>query len=91
MFEVSIKHKMKTSTHIIIAVGGYLPSPKVEKIIISDQDEEFLEEDWESFDEYEDYILRETIAEYEQRFATAIAMTEAQFQSIKEEEVWARC
>jgi hypothetical protein len=87
MFEVSINHKMKTSTHIIIAVGGYLPSPKVEKIVITDQDEEFLEEDWESFDEYEDYLLREAVAEYNQRFATAIAMTETQFQSIKEEEV----
>lgn len=87
MFEVSINHKMKTSTHIIIAVGGYLPSPKVEKIVITDQDEEFLEEDWESFDEYEDYLLREAVAEYNQRFASAIAMTETQFQSIKEEEV----
>lgn len=88
MFEVSINNIMsKVSTHIIIAVGGYLPSPKVEKIVISDQDEEFLEDDWETFEEYEDYVLRETIAEYEQRFATAIAMTEAQFQAIKEEEV----
>ena len=88
MFEVSIKHKMKTSTHIIIAIGGYLPSPKVEKIIISEQDEEFLEEDWESFDEYEDYILREAVAEYEQKFASAICLTQAQFEAIKEEEVW---
>ncbi len=87
MFEVSINHKMKTSTHIIIAVGGYLPSPKVEKIVITDQDEEFLEEDWESFDEYEDYLLREAVAEYNQRFASAICLTEAQFEAIKEEQL----
>lgn len=87
MFEVSINHKMKTTTHIIIAVGGYLPSPKVEKIVITDQDEEFLEEDWETFEEYEEYVLRETIAEYEQKFASAICLTQAQFESIKDEEV----
>lgn len=87
MFEVSIKHKMKTSTHIIIAVGGYLPSPKVEKIVITDQDEEFLEEDWETFEEYEEYVLRETIAEYKQKFASTIRLTQAQFESIKDEVV----
>ena len=87
MFEVSINHKMKTTTHIIIAVGGYLPSPKVEKIVITDQDEEFLEEDWETFGEYEEYVLRETIAEYKQKFASTICLTQAQFESIKDEVV----
>jgi len=76
---------MQTQTHIIIAIGGYLHSPKVEKIVITDQDEEFLDEDWDSFDEYVDYVLEESIAEYNQRFATAICLTEAQFQAIKEE------
>jgi hypothetical protein len=74
-------------THIIIAIGGYLPSPKVEKIVITDQDEEFLDEDWDSFDEYRDYILDESVAEYHQRFASAICLTQAQFEAIKSEEI----
>lgn len=77
-----------TSTYIIIAVGGYLPSPKVEKIVITDQDEEFLEEDWETFDEYVDHVLDEAVAEYNQRFASAICLTEGQFEAIKEEQLW---
>lgn len=76
-----------TSTFIVIAVGGYLPSPKVEKITITDQDEEFLEEDWETFDEYVKHVENETVAEYNQRFASAICLTEAQFEAIKEEEL----
>lgn len=78
---------MQTQTHIVIAVGGYLPSPRVEKIVITDQEEEFLEEDWETFDEYVDHVLRETVEEYNQRFASAICLTEAQFQAIKEQEI----
>lgn len=70
---------MQKEKYLIIAAGGYLPKPIVEEIII---DESEMDEEFEDFDEFKTYILQEAAAEFEQRFARAIILTEAQAKEI---------
>lgn len=62
------------SNWILIAKGGYLKGIKVEEISLSDEDEDFLEEGFDSFDEYEEYALEEAAAEYEQGFSSVLLL-----------------
>lgn len=70
---------MQKEKYLIIAAGGYLPKPIVEEIIV---DELEMDEEFEDFDEFKTYILQEAAAEFEQRFARAIILTEAQAKEI---------
>ena len=70
---------MQKEKYLIIAAGGYLPKPIVEEIII---DELEMDEEFEDFDEFKTYILQEAAAEFEQRFARAIILTESQAKEI---------
>jgi len=64
------------SNWILIAKGGYLKGIKVEEISISDEDEDedFLEEEFDSFDEYEEYVLEEAAAAYQQGFSSVMIL-----------------
>ena len=70
---------MQEEKFYIVAAGGYLPKPVVEEIEIkeSEMDEEFAD-----FEDYKTYILEESVAEFEQKFAKAIILTEAQAKEI---------
>ncbi len=52
----------------------------VEKIHLTDQDEKFLDEEdgFEDWDEYVEYVTSESLAEYEQRLYTAVAVKDAE-------------
>jgi len=68
--------------YVLIARGGYLKAPILERFTISENDEEF-DDEFENFNEYRAYILEEASAELEQRFAKVIIMTEEEFNLIK--------
>lgn len=71
--------------YVLIAKGGYLKEPKVEHITISDQDEEFAdgEDEFDSFEDYRDYVLEEAAAVYEQGFSKVVIMTKQEYESLK--------
>ncbi len=70
---------MQKEKFYIIAAGGYLPKPVVEEIIV---DETEMDAEFADFDEFKTYTLEEAAAEFEQRFARAIILTEAQAKEI---------
>ncbi len=70
---------MQKEKFYIIAAGGYLPKPVVEEIIV---DETEMDSEFADFDEFKTYTLEEASAEFEQRFAKAIILTEAQAKEI---------
>jgi hypothetical protein len=55
----------------------------VEHITISDQDEEFAdgEDEFDSFEDYRDYVLEEAAAVYEQGFSKVVIMTKQEYQA----------
>ncbi len=70
---------MQKEKFYIIAAGGYLPKPVVEEIIM---DETEMDAEFADFDEFKSSTLEEAAAEFEQRFARAIILTEAQAKEI---------
>lgn len=70
---------MQKEKFYIIAAGGYLPKPVVEEIVVdeSEMDDEFVD-----FTDFKEYTLEEAAAEFEQRFARAIILTEVQAKEI---------
>lgn len=70
---------MQKEKYYIIAAGGYLPKPVVEEIIV---DEAEMDAEFDDFDEFRTYTLEESSAEFEQRFAKAIILTEAQAKEV---------
>jgi hypothetical protein len=70
-------------TLYIIANGGYLPEPIVEKLILSPQDEEYDTDEFDSFNDYVEYVTEECKAEYEQKFASTVVLSEKQFNLIQ--------
>ena len=68
--------------YVLIARGGYLKAPMLERFIISENDEEF-DDEFENFDEYRSYVLEEAAAELEQGFANVLIVTEEEFNLIK--------
>ena len=70
---------MQKEKYFIIAAGGYLPKPIVEEFTIDEAD---MEDEFDDFDEFRTYNLEEGVAEFEQKFAKAIVLTEAQAKEI---------
>lgn len=70
---------MKKEKFYIVAVGGYLTKPIVEEIEIEESE---MYDDFDDFDEFKNYILEDSVAEFEQKFAKAIILTEAQAEEI---------
>ncbi len=70
-------------TLYIIANGGYLMEPVVEKLVLSPKDEEYDTDEFDSFNDYVEYITEETKSEYEQKFASTVVLTEKQFNLIQ--------
>lgn len=70
---------MQKEKFFIIAAGGYLPKPIVEEFIVDEAD---MDEEFDDFDEFRTYTLEEGVAEYEQKFAKAIVLTEAQAKEV---------
>jgi 6-phosphogluconolactonase/glucosamine-6-phosphate isomerase/deaminase len=70
---------MQKEKFYIIAAGGYLPKPVVEEIIV---DEAEMDDEFVDFTDFKEYTLEEAAAEFEQRFARAIILTEAQAKEI---------
>ena len=68
--------------YVLIANGGYLQTPLVERFTISEDDEEFKNE-FDDFDEYRNYVLEEAAAELHQKFADVLIVTEEEFNQIK--------
>ena len=56
-----------------------MPKPVVEEIIV---DETEMDDEFVDFTDFKDYTLEEAAAEFEQRFAKAIILTEAQAKEI---------
>ena len=73
---------MQKEKFFIIAAGGYLPKPIVEEIVIDEAEMKKMDDDFADFDDYKEYVLDEAAAEFEQRFARAIILTEAQAKEI---------
>lgn len=76
---------MAKETFFIIARGGYLKKPIVEKIIITDEDiQEILDDDggMEGEDAVNE-ILSEACAEYNQGFSQTISLSEKEFEQLK--------
>ena len=73
---------MQEEKFYIIAAGGYLPKPVVEEITIKESEMEESEDDFVDFEDYKAYVLEESVSEFEQRFAKAIVLTEAQVKEI---------
>lgn len=73
---------MQKEKFFIIAAGGYLPKPIVEEIVVDESEMKEMDDDFEDFDDYKEYILDEAAAEFEQRFARAIILTEGQAKEI---------
>lgn len=67
--------------YVLIARGGYLKAPILERFTISENDEEF-DDEFENFNEYRAYVLEEASAELEQGFANVLIMTEEEFNQI---------
>ena len=70
---------MQKEKFYIIAAGGYLPKPVVEEIIV---DETEMDDEFVDFTDFKNYVLEEASAEFEQRFARAIVLTEAQAKEV---------
>lgn len=71
--------------YVLIANGGYLQTPLVERFTISEDDEEFMDsgDEFDDFDEYRNYVLEEAAAELHQKCADVLIVTEAEFNQIK--------
>lgn len=70
-------------TYYIIANGGYLKEPIVDKVVLSEQDEDYDTDEFDSFNDYIEYIIEESKAVYEQSFASTVVLTEKQFNLIQ--------
>ena len=68
---------MKTEIFYTLTKGGYLKEPRFDVLTITYQDEDFLNDtQFESFEDYVDYILDEAVNEAAQGFSTFRFLTE---------------
>ena len=73
---------MNFNCYLLVA-GGYILEPIVEKLSFSTEDEEYDTDEFQSFTEYVEYCIAETRAEYEQKYASTILLTESQFEKVQ--------
>jgi len=73
---------MQKEKYFIIAAGGYLPKPIVEEIVIDEAEMSEMEDDFADFEDYKSHVLEDATGEFEQRFARAIVLTEAQAKEV---------
>jgi len=70
-------------THILIATGGYLNDQVVvERIVIDESD---MDDDFESFEEYAEYLIEDSVGEYAQGFSQTFVINEEQLPTLIEE------
>lgn len=70
---------------IIIAKGGYLKTPVTEVLELNRTDDEYTsDEPFENFEEYCEYMVEETCAAYEQKFAQCLVLTEEDYETVKQ-------
>lgn len=63
-----------------LRIKNYNP---VKKIVLSSEDEEYDEDEFESFDEYVDYMIEEECAADEQHGGNCIVLTPEEFKLVK--------
>lgn len=80
---------MKTEIFYTLTKGGYRKEPLFKVLTYTDQDEDFLlaphmigDEEFESFEEYVDYMLDEEVNEAAQGFSTFKFLTEAEVREL---------
>ena len=70
-------------THILIATGGYLNDQVVvERIVIDESD---MDDDFESFEEYAEYLIEDSVGEYAQGFSQTFVINEEQLPTLIDE------
>jgi hypothetical protein len=73
---------MKTEIFYTLTKGGYLKEPLFEVLTLTDQDEDFLNGKFESFNEYVDYVLDEAVNEAAQGFSIFRFLTETEVRGL---------
>lgn len=73
---------MTSEIFYTLTKGGYLKEPRFEVLTLTDQDEDFLNGEFESFEEYVDYMLDEAVNEATQGFSTFRFLTEAEVREL---------
>lgn len=73
---------MTSETYYCVTKGGYHKEPRFEVLTLTDQDEDFLHEEFESFEEYVDYRLDGEVNEAAQGFSTFNFLTEAEVRNL---------
>jgi hypothetical protein len=73
---------MKSEIFYCVTKGGYVKEPIFEVLTLTDQDEDFLNEEFDDFEEYVDYCLEEAINEAAQRFANFKFLTQAEVEGL---------
>jgi len=79
---------MTSETYYCVTRGGYhnrhyrRTEPRFEVLTLTDQDEDFLHEEFESFEEYVDYRLDGEVNEAAQGFSTFNFLTEAEVRNL---------
>jgi hypothetical protein len=70
---------MKEEKFYIIAAGGFLKTPVVQAVEIKESE---MDEDFADFEEYTEETLSDSLAEFEQRFAKGVILTQEQAKAI---------
>jgi len=73
---------MTSEIFYTLTKGGYLKEPRFEVLTLTDQDEDFLNGEFESFEEYVDYMLDEAVNEATQGFSIFRFLTEAEVREL---------
>jgi hypothetical protein len=66
-------HPIETESYLII-IKYFEKSPIVERNEYSSEDDEYTDGEFESFQQYVDYCIKEKIDEVEQRFGSAMVI-----------------
>ncbi len=69
---------MKTEIFYTLTKGGYLKEPRFDVLTLTDQDKEYINGKFESFEDYVDYVLDEAVNEATQGFSIFRFLTEAE-------------
>jgi hypothetical protein len=75
----------KAGTFYLIAKGGYLKKPIIEKFEITPQEVKDIKEQGETDQDAIDYILSEKAADYAQGWSATVIFTEKEFNVFKKQ------